>query len=59
MAASTDANIPMSLGIPSVTLGAGGEAGRIHTTEEWYRNERGPEGIYRGLLTALLVTGIS
>ncbi|MCH7565008.1 MAG: M20/M25/M40 family metallo-hydrolase [Gemmatimonadetes bacterium] len=59
VAASTDANIPMSLGIPSVTLGAGGEAGRIHTTEEWYRNERGPEGIYRGLLTALLVTGIS
>lgn len=57
--ASTDANIPMSLGIPSVTLGAGGEAGRIHTTEEWYRNERGPEGIYRGLLTALLVTGVS
>ncbi len=59
VAASTDANIPMALGIPSVTLGAGGEAGRIHTTEEWYRNERGPEGIYRGLLTALLVTGIS
>ncbi|GMR13224.1 MAG: hypothetical protein BMS9Abin29_1428 [Gemmatimonadota bacterium] len=36
-----------------------GAAGRIHATDEWYRNERGLEGIYRGLLTAVLVTGIS
>jgi acetylornithine deacetylase/succinyl-diaminopimelate desuccinylase-like protein len=50
---STDANIPMSLGIPAVTMGAGGEAGLAHTTEEWYRNEHGPEGIVRALLTLL------
>jgi tripeptide aminopeptidase len=52
---STDANIPMSLGIPAVTLGAGGEAGQAHTTDEWYRNVQGPEGILRALLTVLLV----
>ncbi len=57
--ASTDANIPMSLGIPAVTLGGGGASGRSHTPEEWYRNDRGPEGVYRALLTALLVTGVA
>jgi di/tripeptidase len=51
---STDANVPMSLGIPALTLGAGGQGGGIHTTDEWYRNVRGPEGITRALLTLLL-----
>lgn len=52
--ASTDANLPMSLGIPALTLGAGGEAGSAHTPSEWYRNVRGPDGILRALLTLLL-----
>ena len=52
---STDANIPMSLGIPAVTMGAGGEAGLAHTTDEWYRNEKGPEGLLRALLTLMMV----
>ena len=52
-ASSTDANLPMSLGIPAVTLGAGGRAGGIHTLNEWYSNEEGPEGILRALLTLL------
>jgi len=52
---STDANLPMSLGIPAITLGAGGEAGGAHTLGEWYRNTRGPEGIYRALATVLLL----
>ncbi len=51
---STDANLPMSLGIPSLTLGAGGDAGQAHTPDEWYRNARGPDGIFRALLTLLL-----
>jgi acetylornithine deacetylase/succinyl-diaminopimelate desuccinylase-like protein len=50
---STDANIPMALGIPAVTMGAGGEAGLAHTPEEWYRNECGPDGILRALLTLM------
>jgi acetylornithine deacetylase/succinyl-diaminopimelate desuccinylase-like protein len=50
---STDANIPMSLGIPAVTMGAGGEAGLAHTPDEWYRNEGGPEGVLRALLTIM------
>lgn len=34
-AGSTDSNIPFSLGIPAVTLGVGGTAGKIHTPDEW------------------------
>jgi acetylornithine deacetylase/succinyl-diaminopimelate desuccinylase-like protein len=54
LASSTDANLPMSLGIPAITLGAGGRGGRIHTEEEWFENENGPEGILRAVLTVLL-----
>lgn len=57
-AASTDANLPMSLGIPAITLGAGGSAGGVHTTNEWYCNEDGPLGIQRALNTVLLVSGL-
>jgi tripeptide aminopeptidase len=56
---STDANVPMSLGIPAVTLGAGGESGGTHTLAEWYRNVRGATGVERALLTLLAVTGLT
>jgi acetylornithine deacetylase/succinyl-diaminopimelate desuccinylase-like protein len=55
VASSTDANLPMSLGIPAITMGAGGSGGGIHTLEEWYDNQKGPEGILRALLTVLLL----
>lgn len=54
---STDANVPLSLGIPAIGLGAGGKAGSAHTTREWYSNQDGPLGIQRALLTALQMTG--
>lgn len=52
---STDANVPMAVGVPAVTLGAGGEAGNAHTVDEWYRNVRGPQGILRVALTLVLL----
>jgi len=58
VAASTDANVAMSLGIPAITLGAGGNAGLAHTTDEWFRNVRGAEGIVRGLLTIVGFAGV-
>lgn len=58
VASSTDSNIPMALGIPAITMGAGGEAGKAHTPEEWYSNEKGPEGVLRALLTVLLFAGV-
>jgi tripeptide aminopeptidase len=33
---STDANLPLSLGVPALSLGAGGEGGGAHTLSEWY-----------------------
>jgi acetylornithine deacetylase/succinyl-diaminopimelate desuccinylase-like protein len=32
---STDANVPMSLGIPAITVGRGGPGGRAHAPDEW------------------------
>lgn len=54
-AGSTDANVPIALGIPAITIGAGGLSGGTHTPDEWYENEGGPEGIVRALLTVLAV----
>jgi tripeptide aminopeptidase len=53
-ASSTDSNIAMSMEIPAITIGCGGEAGKAHTTDEWYRNVGGPEGIIRALHIVLL-----
>jgi tripeptide aminopeptidase len=56
--ASTDANIPLALGINALSLGAGGEGGGIHTRGEWY-DARGRElGLRRVLLLLLaMATG--
>jgi tripeptide aminopeptidase len=51
IASSTDANVPISLGIPGIAIGAGGESGGMHTLEEWYSDEGGAEGLERLLLT--------
>ena len=52
--ASTDANIPMSMGIPAVSIGAGGQGGGAHTMQEWFR----PEGRDLGLKRVLLTLGL-
>ncbi len=48
--ASTDANLPIALGVPAVALGAGGRAGDAHLPTEWYENDKGALGIVRALL---------
>ncbi len=48
--ASTDANVPIALGIPAIALGAGGKAGDAHLATEWYENIEGALGIIRALL---------
>ncbi|HZH39761.1 MAG TPA: M20/M25/M40 family metallo-hydrolase [Gemmatimonadales bacterium] len=58
-ASSTDANLPMSLGIPAIALGAGGNAGDTHRTSEWYENTKGPLGIVRALLVTAAMAGVS
>ena len=55
---STDANIPLSLGIPAVSLGGGGRAGGAHSLCEWYDPTGRELGVKRILLTALAVSGV-
>jgi di/tripeptidase len=50
-ASSTDSNIPISLGIPAVTIGSGGVAGRAHSTDEWIDVAK-PESV-RGMSVGL------
>lgn len=50
---STDANVPLALGREAIALGAGGSAGGIHTTNEWY-DPRGRELALRRILLILL-----
>jgi len=48
-AASTDANVPIAMGIPAIAIGAGGRGGDAHTPGEWYDNIEGPLGIARAM----------
>jgi tripeptide aminopeptidase len=55
---STDANIPLSLGIPAISLGAGGRSGGAHTLDEWYDPAGRELGLQRVALTVLAVAGL-
>jgi acetylornithine deacetylase/succinyl-diaminopimelate desuccinylase-like protein len=55
---STDSNLPISLGIPAITLGAGGTSGCSHTLDEWYEPLNRDKGLKRGLLTILGMVGL-
>ncbi|HEX8696485.1 MAG TPA: M20/M25/M40 family metallo-hydrolase [Longimicrobium sp.] len=56
---STDANVPMALGIPSIAIGVGGDSGGIHTADEWYSNDNGALGVERALLIILSAAGLA
>jgi acetylornithine deacetylase/succinyl-diaminopimelate desuccinylase-like protein len=55
---STDSNQPMSLGIPAVTIGGGGEGGNWHSRNEWYKPVDAWLGPQRALLTILMLQGL-
>jgi len=55
--ASTDANIPLSIGLPAISIGAGGQGGGAHTPQEWFHPEGREFGLRRILLTLLLLLG--
>ena len=56
--ASTDSNLPISLGIPAITIGAGGTSGNSHTLEEWYDPRERDAGLKRALLIIAATVGI-
>ncbi len=49
--ASTDANVPLSMGLPAISIGAGGQGGGAHTAHEWYRPDGRDLGLWRIFLT--------
>jgi acetylornithine deacetylase/succinyl-diaminopimelate desuccinylase-like protein len=57
--ASTDANVPLALGIEATTIGAGGDGGGAHTVREWYDCTNRDLGLKRILLTLLALTGVN
>lgn len=55
---STDSNIPISLGVPAVTIGRGGVGGAGHAPEEWWINRDGHLAIQRALLLVVAEAGL-
>ena len=55
--ASTDANIPLSLGREAIAIGAGGSGGGAHTLQEWFDCNGRDLGLKRILLTMLTLSG--
>ena len=52
---STDANVPLAMGIPALAIGAGGLGGGAHTSQEWFRADGRDLGLKRILLLLLLL----
>ncbi|MBA4012328.1 MAG: peptidase M20 [Phenylobacterium sp.] len=60
-ASSTDANAPMALGIPAITIGGGGSGGRAHSLDEWIDVEKAASvrGMSVGLAAVLVAAGVN
>lgn len=56
--ASTDANVPMALGIPAIIIGGGGKTGGFHALSEWIDVTDGWKGAQNSLLTVLGLVGV-
>jgi acetylornithine deacetylase/succinyl-diaminopimelate desuccinylase-like protein len=50
---STDANVPMNLGIPAITIGGGGSGSGAHSLEETFNTKDSWQGTQRALLLAV------
>jgi acetylornithine deacetylase/succinyl-diaminopimelate desuccinylase-like protein len=56
---STNANIPISKGVPAVTIGSGGKSGGAHALGEWFLDDKGYEATQRALLLLLAEAGLA
>jgi len=55
---NTDANVPITLGVPALALGGGGAHGRVHTLEEWFDPTDAYYGVQKIFLTMIGLVGI-
>ena len=56
-ASSTDANLPISMGIPAISIDGGGQGGGSHSLAEWY--DDGPSGWLGPQWAALLIAALA
>lgn len=56
---STDANLPISIGVPAVTMSRGGRGGDAHAPDEWWQNDQGYLAMQIGILTLLATAGLA
>ncbi len=56
---STNSNIPISLGVPAITIGSGGAGSGAHSLTEWWVNDNGASGIKQALLILVAEAGLS
>ena len=56
---STDSNIPISMGIPAITIGGGGDGRGAHSLHEYYINKEGFKGVQRIFLIAIAQSGLA
>jgi tripeptide aminopeptidase len=56
---STDSNIPISMGIPAITIGGGGQGVGAHSLGEYFRNVDGYIGVQRVMLVVLAQVGVT
>ncbi|MBR9991273.1 MAG: M20/M25/M40 family metallo-hydrolase [Gemmatimonadetes bacterium] len=56
---STDSNIPISLGIPAITIGRGGVGGETHAPGEWWLDRESFRAVQRALLIVLAEAGFN
>jgi acetylornithine deacetylase/succinyl-diaminopimelate desuccinylase-like protein len=56
--ASTDANVPLSMGREAIAIGGGGAGGGAHTLQEWFDSNGRELGLKRILLTMLALAGV-
>ncbi len=57
-ASSTDSNLPISLGVPAITLSSSGQAGGSHSLGEWYAPVNNTLGVQNILLLSLALSGV-
>lgn len=56
---STDANVSISMGIPSMTIGGGGSSGGAHSLDEWWYNDEGYKGVQRAFMILMAEAGLA
>jgi tripeptide aminopeptidase len=58
-ASSTDANTPIALGVPAITIGRGGVGGNTHAPDEWWIDRDSEKAVQRAMLIMLAEAGLN